>query len=1239
VNLQKERKDGSVRTDCGHKQPITQTIELPVDYLFYSDAFDSYYPLLAHKYHVLYGYMKEQSYFGALLEYKDVVEIVLKFPTLVAINHLWRKDDYELPEEKSILELLLGKPLSLGDWQTVCGNFIKLYNGTAPEYIGIAAMLKPLLEAVNKFYDKGLIVHWRNETIGHGALQTNLESNSEFISEFTVRLKALKTHLASNRHLYDQLEVLDSLGRLLRGKDCEEHIIGDMLKVRLGAVEYDQTPFVLVKEQTTNIFDSCIKDSVYLLNYITGKKVKQRYDLADVFAEKRKVYIKNKDVDELGKSTSKLTDIVFPSEMIDILSKMADEKETFTNPEYIIGDIKRFLAGNDKGVLFLQMERGMGKTTLVRAMDQLAMGNVYLDDGQNNMAVRAYYINNMFSYQINRFQNESVFILHNTKNFNIERMSQSNISVNFINVKDMAAEFARFLNDVLVHVYQQQTSARKLLFIIDGLDEIRYDDKRTIFDCIPHSEKLADGVYIILTGRHKSEVAPWIREKYALVEGKSVSTISYYCTNEHNRNTLENYLARQLYKKTPVETLHEEIDIINAIIEKGGHRFLYVKALRELLKADTFDIDEISDESILERYLNVLERKYGKGKHYEKIKRLLLITALLDEPASMEELSYLYSLESADFKFIGYLTDLKGLLRIDRTGTGETISASVGAMHEDWKRYLIDRNKDIVKDIIAGWIGEIKEKTVRYSNFHKFKVIIDRGHGEFMDATDGESYLVANIYSLAEAYFPESKDFFSDENVRDFLSDFMLNSNRDNTIIGITRGEKIFTGIISSIGTQTETINEANLASYCKKRGLLREELKNLDGAIADYDKYVEILERLRGEGKLRDESDLAWAYNVRGLAYKLLAEHRKAIADFDRCVEILERLRGEGKLRDESDLAWVYKARGDIYDSMKEHGKAMADYGSCVEIRERLRDAGKLCKIRSELFLLDDWNCQAMDYLRWGDIYWVMKKPEKALEEYGQCVNTLERLRGMGKLLDENDLAGAYEKRAFIYDSIKKYRKAIEDCDRCIEIRGRLRGMGKLLDENDLAGAYEKRAFIYDSMKEHGKAIEDYDRCIEIRGRLRGRGKLLNENDLVMAYIFRGAAYNSIKEYGKAVADFGSCVEIRERLHSRGELPDENDLAATYMYRGASYDSMEEYGKAIEDLNRCVEIRERLRVEDELLDENDLAAAYMYRGTTYRSMKEYGKAVADFGRCVEIRERLRRWDELLDENDLVMAS
>ena len=65
-----------------------------IDDLFYQYAIDNYYPLLAHEYDVLYRFIKKGNYYGALLQYKDVCEIILKFPTLIAINRLWVKDDY-----------------------------------------------------------------------------------------------------------------------------------------------------------------------------------------------------------------------------------------------------------------------------------------------------------------------------------------------------------------------------------------------------------------------------------------------------------------------------------------------------------------------------------------------------------------------------------------------------------------------------------------------------------------------------------------------------------------------------------------------------------------------------------------------------------------------------------------------------------------------------------------------------------------------------------------------------------------------------------------------------------------------------------------------------------------------------------------------------------------------------------------------------------------------------------------
>jgi tetratricopeptide (TPR) repeat protein len=1128
-------KKGWFCEDCGYKQPLTQTIRLEAEELFYTGAFDTYYPLLAHEYHVLYRFIKEQNYFGALLEYKDVVEIVLKFPVLIAINHLWRKDNYELPEEKSILELLLGKPLSLGDWKAICELFIKLYGRKEIEKHDFSETLKPVLEEVRKFYDKERIVNWRNETIGHGALQTNLESDAEFMGEFSERLKALKSHLEDNRLLYERIEVLDKTENALRGKDCEERL-SDGIRIKLGDAQYEQEPFILVKEKTTNIFDSCVKDSVYVLNYITGSK--EPHALADVFLEKRKVFLGNERLAELEKTGSRLADTAFNSGEIEILNRMADEKEVFTNPEYITDDIKSFLTKSEKGVLFVQMERGMGKTTLVRAIDQLAMGNVRLDEGRNDTAIRAYYINNIFSYRLDHFQNETGFILANAVNFGIERLTLSAISLNINNAEDTALELANFLNN-MHGIYRQKTRARKLIYIIDGLDEIRHDgkDTRTIFDCVPHPETLDDGVYVILTGRHKQETAKWIQEKYDVIEEKA-ETVKYSRTEENNTRILESYLARQLYAKEAAKLEREEGEIVKKVIEKGDNRFLYVKALRELLKADTFDINEISGGDIIERYLKVLESKYGKGKHYDKMKHLLLIAALLDEPAAIEELSYLYSLEPADLKFMGCLTDLKGLLYIDRTGEGETISASVGAMHDDWKRYLVDGSREMTLNVIIGWINVIREKVRNFKN----------GDNSILDnITSGESYLVANIYSLVEVYQPKSKSFFSDENVREFLSSFAKKLAEDNTIISATRAEKIYTGLISNIETKTGSYDKSKLADFFFERGKLRFYLQSLKDAITDYDKCIEIRERLHREGKMFDDNELVRAYITRGVIYRLMTEYDKAIIEYNKCIKIIERLHREGKLFDEDYLARAYMNKGNVYFSMTEYDKAIIEYNKCIEIWERLHREGKLF---DDKFL-------SYAYVNRGNLYNRITKYDKAIIEYDRVIEIMECLLIKGKLFDENDLASVYMNRGATYNSMTEYDKAIIDHNKCIEIRERLHREGKLFNEHDLAIVYMNRGNTYDSMTEYDKAIIDHNKCIEIRERLQREGKLFDENDLAAAYNNRGETYNSMKKHGKAIADYDKCIEIKERLKNEGKLYDENDLTETYASKKAAQDAM----------------------------------------------------------------------------------
>jgi len=99
-----------------------------------------------------------------------------------------------------------------------------------------------------------------------------------------------------------------------------------------------------------------------------------------------------------------------------------------------------------------------------------------------------------------------------------------------------------------------------------------------------------------------------------------------------------------------------------------------------------------------------------------------------------------------------------------------------------------------------------------------------------------------------------------------------------------------------------------------------------------------------------------------------------KAMENYNRCIEIWERLLSEGELVDENDLAMAYMGRGNVYSSVTEYEigdaereyfikynvsqsewfnaeasvrediriNACYDYNQCIRIWERLRSEGK---------------------------------------------------------------------------------------------------------------------------------------------------------------------------------------------------------------------------------------------------------------------------------------------------------
>ena len=92
-------------------------------------------------------------------------------------------------------------------------------------------------------------------------------------------------------------------------------------------------------------------------------------------------------------------------------------------------------------------------------------------------------------------------------------------------------------------------------------------------------------------------------------------------------------------------------------------------------------------------------------------------------------------------------------------------------------------------------------------------------------------------------------------------------------------------------------------------RGIAKDEMGDYEGAIADYDRAIEI------------NPQYARAYSNRGITKDNMGGHKGAIADYDRAIEI------------NPQYAGAYNNRGTAKDNMGDHTDAIADYDRAIEI------------------------------------------------------------------------------------------------------------------------------------------------------------------------------------------------------------------------------------------------------------------------------------------------------------------
>ena len=406
---------------------------------------------------------------------------------------------------------------------------------------------------------------------------------------------------------------------------------------------------------------------------------------------------------------------------------------------------------------------------------------------------------------------------------------------------------------------------------------------------------------------------------------------------------------------------------------------------------------------------------------------------------------------------------------------------------------------------------------------------------------------------------------------------------------------------IYAIYDYTQVIENSSRESQVRdayyERGLTKEEMGDISGAIADLNEYVEryrigprgytVLGRLNFKVKdyLKSVSNYDKAITIgetydwdlsffnkdanylgRATAKLKLKDYIGAIDDFD--IVVKSHSEGKKSINDES-YARAYTQRGIAKAQIKDYLGAIDDQKKAMKIYPS-KDGANSNNLSKIYYLAGDMvsSCSSLKIAKnMGH-----KDATKIFHSSRgtEICKSAEEKKKQGLLTAyENWFKSAME-------NIKKgyFKSAIYDFDMALTF-------------NKSGDAYYNRGNAYRDLKDYRAAISDYSKAIEI-----------NPNDYE-AYHNRGNANIDLKNYKKGFSDYKKALELKPNFY------------LVYFNRGNAYRDTEKYKKAISDYTKAIEIIP-----------NFLDAYFNSGSIKLFKTKDYLAAISDFNRAIEINPR-----------------
>lgn len=803
---------------------------------FWDDEFMIVAPVsLAVSYQKLKEYVIDGNIGCTLFLIRDVFELMIKIPVTIMFNGV-----HDLKESFSDFDKILTRNthikklyeystqmLSTGKWwecvRLAASIKDDIWDNLAGSYIQ-ALLLKETCVYLAQLYKlmyfkipgkpKTSMVTWRNRVLGHSCLADNIEDK---YVEIPYILEMFQQICKISVPFYSGICFCDRNKNPLFGINANLSETEVFIQYRNKSEKQGVTmiihDFLAGRDNSLSCFDGFEKGKAYLLSYSSGERYRD-FKLSEYLSKHGDNRISAPSEAELS-SESVFSDNL-ESKDIETLEELLSSKDDVIGVNCLYQWILDAIADTDKGILFLSAERGLGKSTFCATIDQLDRTGVQkLDEDlleqwyelESDTAIRVWHFNSDYRGR------KDIFIpgirdamLSLESGMTIGRGSRGNILKGKLeaqwnrlltcdkNLRRLL--FAECLNDT-VSEYQERTDKKKLLLVLDGIDEVT--DVKELFSFLPDVDHLDEGVYLMLSCRTSSELENK-PELLTLVEKcRFASSICFtrkslirmvFGEESVSENDDYNFAIAEYIKDILAEQGKSicRIDIIR-MAEMFENRFSAVAAYRELCRLNPIFTDCV-DGNLFQLFINQIEQN-APISYLQRVKTILNTLLWADEPLTIQELAYLSGERYVSYRMLGILNDLRAFVRVSRSSRGNRYEIA----HSQWK------------EAIKAWIpyGDVhfrqrcnallEELEQSFTEDNILDLLSENYTGEFWIFAHILSIFLRNKYDLFENWW-ESIRIGSFENLFDKLITF-IDVHKDVRLITSARFIDILNGLSS----------------------------------------------------------------------------------------------------------------------------------------------------------------------------------------------------------------------------------------------------------------------------------------------------------------------------------------------------------------------------------------------------------------------------------------------------------